>query len=502
MFLAIFGTVLAVLATGLLFVNVIAPNMYSYALVKGMRNDIEQFLSSQDIDLADYDLLKYSDSDELSEASLRQFARLMDKRITNQALQRLDMDDLLIWRLSSMSLRNAAIIEIYDAQDQLIYQPPLWMGQLVRDNRLPGGIDNFARFLSASQRTEDDWIKRSMPLSADGDYTMTVRINIADFNRNMTMIRGIFRNLLLVGMVMAAICSLILSRVITRPLKKLRNIAIQMEKMDFTCRYEGRRNDEIGQLGQTLNHMMDRLGTNLQQLQAELDKEKQSDRLRREFVAQVSHELKTPIAVVSNYVEALQDGMADSDEEQMRYYDIIEGECHKIGRMIHDLLDLSQMEAGTYRIQRDDFDMMQSLARICDKYREFLPSGITLCSELDDRPVMIHGDMLRMEQVVENLMTNALKHVSAEGEIQLIGHREGTMLHIQVINEGDSIPDDILPRVWEAFSKGSDEQGTGLGLSIVRNIINLHDGEYYVRNGQRHVVFGVRVPVASPLRED
>ena len=241
--------------------------------------------------------------------------------------------------------------------------------------------------------------------------------------------------------------------------------------------------------------MMDRLGTTISKLKAELQKEKRTDKLRREFVAQVSHELKTPIAIVSNYTEALLDGVADTKDEQDSYLNTIEDECRKMGHIINDLLDLSQMEAGTFKITKSKFNFKYLLDDLIGKYDHMTKGAYELKTEIKMEAAIMDGDELRIEQAISNLLSNAVKHTPHKGRISLSATIENNMAHVKIENDGPPIDEALLPHIWDSFAKGTDEKGAGLGLSIAKNIIELHGGEYYVRNNEKSVVFGIRLPL-------
>ena len=423
-------------------------------------------------------------------SELEEFLKNVDKE---KVVQTINIGNVL----SSLTISRGAIIEITDNDGNLIYQTPSWYQENLKSVRSHNeSSESIIKNPFLESLIEDnEWITSTTILPLDQDYTLKVRLDLRSFNQNILIFKKIFIYMIAVGGLFALLFSVILSFIVTRPLKEIKKIAEAMETMDFSVRYEKQRNDEIGQLGKTLNHMMDRLRTNIDKLNAELKKEKRTDKLRREFVAQVSHELKTPVAIVSNYTEALLDGVADSKEEQDSYLNTIENECHKMAHIINDLLDLSQMEAKTFSINKSQFECRGLLEDLIGKYENMIKGQFEFIKEINVDSAVLYGDELRIEQAVSNLLSNAVKHTKEGGYIKLSASKENSMLHIQVENQGEPIENEMLIHIWDSFVKGADEKGAGLGLSITKNIIELHGGEYYVHNLKGAVVFGIRLPL-------
>ncbi len=167
-----------------------------------------------------------------------------------------------------------------------------------------------------------------------------LQIPVVAIDEAISVLNVFFNYLMMVALTIAVILAFILSKNISSPICQLRKVADSIEKLDFDVKYEGKRADEIGQLGTRLNQISDTLQKNICDLHRELEKEKNIDRMRRRFVAQVSHELQTPITIISSYMEALSDGIVE-EEEIPGYYKVIEDESEKMSKIIKDLLQLS-----------------------------------------------------------------------------------------------------------------------------------------------------------------
>ena len=507
MFWLSFGTIVVVLLIGFIIIGVIAPRVYCTSVMNEIETSLVATIEYYDVNLNELYLNSlYEIEVEVyqpfdgngkssvfqSQSDIKEFLENIDQE---KVVQTINIRNVL----SSLTISRGAVIEITDADNNIIYQTPSWYQENLRSVRSYNATgDSIAKnpFLG-SLIVDNEWVAGTTILSLDQDYVLKVMLDLRSFNQNIVIFRKIFIYMIAVGGLFALLFSVILSFIVTRPLKELKKIAQAMETMDFTVRYDEVRDDEIGQLGKTLNHMMDRLHTNIDKLQAELQKEKRTDKLRREFVAQVSHELKTPVAIVSNYTEALLDGVADSKEEQDSYLNTIENECHKMTHIINDLLDLSQMEAGTFAINKSKFEFTDLLEDLIGKHENMIKGRVKFIQEINVNSAIMYADELRIEQAVSNLISNAVKHTKENGYIKLSASKENGMLHIQVENKGEPIDSKILIHIWDSFVKGADEKGAGLGLSITKNIVELHNGEYYVRNLEDSVVFGIRLPLCG-----
>jgi len=298
----------------------------------------------------------------------------------------------------------------------------------------------------------------------------------------------LFFTALILGMLLAAI----FSNTITKPLVKLNNTAKEMTSLNFDLKWDDNRKDEIGELGKTLNFLTDKLKKTFDELQLELKKEKNLERMRKQFVARVSHELQTPISLIRGYVEAIQDGMAASEEEKKEYFLTIEEEIDKLSTMVKDLLDLSQLESGNFKVRIESFDITALVLRTVERFSlianknnqiEFIITG----SEVE---LSVLADEYRIQQVLVNLLQNAVKNTKKQGKIEATIKDLKDKVWIGVYNEGEAINEEELKYIWESFYKGKENKdGVGLGLAIVKNVLELHQSSFGVSNLREGVLF-------------
>jgi signal transduction histidine kinase len=285
------------------------------------------------------------------------------------------------------------------------------------------------------------------------------------------------------------------SRSMSRPLRELNAIAAEMGKLNFSLQYNGNRRDEIGQLGGTLNALMKRLENTISQLKGELSKEKTLEKMRTQFTAQVSHELQTPLSVIKGYAEALADNLYAGEEAEDAYR-ILVNEAEKLSSMVDDLLNLSQIEAGAYVLNKQKFSLQAMFNKLDGRYRVFA----------DEKRIHLHinvpddascfGDEQRLEQAVNNILTNAMKHTPDDGNIFITLTQNEENIVITVENDGDPISKEDLPHIFESYYRGkSSARGTGLGLAITKHIITLHGGSITAANTKRGVLFEIILPL-------
>lgn len=295
----------------------------------------------------------------------------------------------------------------------------------------------------------------------------------------------------------------------TKPILELTDIAERMSNMDFNAKYVGKYHNEIGTLGDSINKMSSNLESTISELKSaniELKKDNEEkdkvDQLRREFVANVSHELKTPIALIQGYAEGLKEGIMD--KEDVDYYcDVIMDESSKMNQMVKQLINLNQLENGGDSLQVERFDLTTLIKNQVEKSDLVLKQNgikVTLPSE----PMFVWADEFKIEEVIMNFFSNAIHYCEAESgkRIDFSYEKEENSVKVNVFNTGNNIPEESLERIWDKFYKVDKARtrsygGSGIGLSIVKAIVDAHNqrcGAYNVNDG---VVFWFTIDVSD-----
>lgn len=295
----------------------------------------------------------------------------------------------------------------------------------------------------------------------------------------------------------------LLGRFISDPIDNICEMAYRAARLDFSRPCKITSKDEFGELADNLNKMSENLQDTLEKLEsanARLEKDVQWERKllteRKELTDNLSHEMKTPIGVIRAYAEGIQD---ETDEEKrQKYAEIIISETERMGALIETLLDLSALESGAVALAPERFDFVELVETIAGRLLIDMPeSDFTLQYELPEHKVFVSTDRQRMEQVLDNLIVNAKKNVSPKGILRLSLIEQDHMLHFSVYNQGASISQEKLPKIWEKFyrDKNAKYNGSGLGLAIVAQILSMQNLEYGAENVSDGVRFFFSIPI-------
>jgi signal transduction histidine kinase len=302
------------------------------------------------------------------------------------------------------------------------------------------------------------------------------------------------------AVIIIVILSLIYANMISKPLRKLNNTAVRIAEMDFSAKCDVNSEDEIGSLASTMNFLSQRLDKALNELrerniklQKDIEKERKLDRMRKDFVAGVSHELRTPISIISGYAEGLKDNIAD-DESKEFYLAVIMDEAEKMNTLVSDMLDLSQLESGNFKLTPQAFCIDELIKKCINKHMQFIQQKDININEILPDEVYVYGDIIRIEQVLTNFITNAIRYTNDGGNIEIRVFDDSNHCKVEIENKGENIPDNELESIWDKFykidkSRNRSLGGIGLGLSIVKNILMLHNSTFGVRNTEEGVCF-------------
>lgn len=292
----------------------------------------------------------------------------------------------------------------------------------------------------------------------------------------------------------------VFSSYITKPVKELSNIAERVAEMDFTARYTGNDKSEIGLLGNSINAMSEKLERNISQLksanielQKDIENKNKIDESRREFLSNISHELKTPIALIQGYAEGLKEGISDDPESMDFYCDVIMDEASKMNDMVRKLLTLNQMEWNEEPvIERFNVtELIQSV--IINNGIRTSQNGINVIFDQKE-PVYVWGDEYKIEEVVTNYFSNAINHCEFDKVIKVAIEKNEDTVRVSVFNTGKNIPEEDIPKIWDKFYKVDKARtreygGNGIGLSIVKAIMESNNSGYGVINHSNGVEF-------------
>ena len=312
----------------------------------------------------------------------------------------------------------------------------------------------------------------------------------ASLSNRFTLLFGV------ITIFLTALLTLLISGRFTKPIKEMNDITARMSKLDFSKSLQIHTKDELGELSKSINEMSYALGEAIGKLSQDIDKERELEKLRREFVANVSHELKTPVFLIQGYAEGLKTNLADNEERREFYCDVIMEETEKMDALIKELLDLSKLEQGNFTIKKEYFDIAADLKEELLKYNKiFKENEFYLAADIMASAV-IYADRQRCGQVITNFIMNAIHYADEKKEIKISleqNVREDKIV-FSVYNSSLLIGEEELPKLWQSFYKLNQARtrelnGTGLGLSIVRAILEAQNFSYGAYNTEGGVVF-------------
>jgi len=292
-----------------------------------------------------------------------------------------------------------------------------------------------------------------------------------------------------------------ITKKLTNPIVELNHIAQKMSSLDFSQRYMGKSKDEIGELGGSINTLSEKLEITINELveannklQSDIENERRIDTMRKEFISNVSHELKTPIALVQGYAEGLMININDDEESKNFYCEVIMDEARKMNRLVKELLELSILESGQEELELSTFEILPLIKLVVKKNMLLLKEKGIVPEVTVPEGIKINADYDKIERVVVNFLTNAINHVNEKGIIKLGSKLYENKARISVFNSGLHISDEDIDKIWTSFYKADKARtreygGTGLGLSIVKAIFERHGYKYGVENLEGGVEF-------------
>ncbi len=291
-----------------------------------------------------------------------------------------------------------------------------------------------------------------------------------------------------------------MTRKLTAPVEELNALSKRMAELDFDAEYTSGGTDEIGQLGANFNAMSHNLERAISELKSanihlekDIEEKEQIDEMRREFLSNVSHDLKTPIALIQGYAEGLKE-MSQDIENRDFYCDVIIDEASRMNRLVRQLLSLDQLENGSDNIEMLRFDISEMISGIVNSSALMTEQKKVEVINDFDRPVYVWGDQMMIEEAVTNYFTNALNHVEKEMKIHLTYSVRDDLVTVTVFNTGNPIPEEDIDRIWDKFYKADKARtrqygGSGIGLSIVKAIMERHGQKCWAENYDNGVAF-------------
>lgn len=341
----------------------------------------------------------------------------------------------------------------------------------------------------------------------DNGYLLYIRIPVTSIEESVKISNNFLYLMAGFTILISAVIVSFVTRKFADPILELNSIAKKMANLDFSHKYRiTDADDEINNLGKSINVMSDKLERTIKQLrrtnielEKDIEEKSKIDEMRKSFISDVSHELKTPIALIQGYSEGLLENV-NTDEESRRFYaEVILDETNKMDKLVKQLLELMTIEYGKREFNDNKFNVVELEQQIIIKSQVMLQEKDAKMELVSPEEINVIADDFYIEQVISNYVTNALKHVkevNGENYIKIYNevNVEKNKVRIKVFNTGDNIKEEDMARIWNRFfkadeSRNRDDGGTGIGLSFVKAIMNNYKNEYGVVNKENGVEF-------------
>lgn len=415
-------------------------------------------------------------------------------------------------------------VEIYSSAGRLLYPSITALPSGVQTiNDIVDYFANYQRNVSVIEQREEDGAVFQIQQDVNSGLQYLSYLAVLDDSRvveaftprstieiNASIANSLIWRVATVVILLAFLMVFWYSRKITNPIVDMNSVTKRMANMDFSHKCRVTRKDELGELGKSINLLSDTLDETLQDLKQknerlknDIEWERQQEQVRKEFISNVSHELKTPIAIIQGYAEGLEIGVADNPEAVSEYCKVIMDETVRMNEIVVELLELSKYEQGAYPLHCEAFGVRQFVDDMLGATRIlFEDKGIEAVNTID-ASLVGYGDVTKLEMVLSNYLGNAIAHVKEPYKIRISCEQKGRCLRVYVFNSGDPIAPEDLDQIWNSFyradkSHNRESNRFGLGLSIVRAIQNLHQMKYGVENVEGGVRFWFDIAAQPP----
>ncbi|MFT4005478.1 MAG: ATP-binding protein [Lacrimispora sp.] len=350
-------------------------------------------------------------------------------------------------------------------------------------------------------KRSDSYYLESWGYFSDNKTIFLISIPLASIRESVSLANRFLAYVGAVALFVGSCFIYLTTKRITSPILQLANLSEKMSALDFDAKYTGEEEDEIAVLGNSMNKLSDTLKGTIGQLrEANLELQKdiaekvKVDEMRKDFIANVSHELKTPIALIQGYAEGLMEGMAEDPDSRDYYCGVIVDEAGKMNQMVRQLLNLTALEFGSDSLNLERFELTELIRGVMNSAGILMQQKDAVVKLESCDPIYVYADEFKIEEVITNYLNNALNHLSGERKIVITAEDNGEEALVTVFNTGANIPEEDLPKLWTKFFKVDKAHtreygGSGIGLSIVKAIMDSHHKSCGVRNVQGGVEF-------------
>ena len=405
----------------------------------------------------------------------------------------------IVWNFSNEN----GFSNLHDSQMLLVQLGGVLFNKI--DSRVMERNDNYQVVEFRDNTQQVDYL--ALWGTVGNSYNIFIRSPLESIQETMGLF---FRFLLIVGIAVIAGGILFVwyfSRRLTEPLRELAVLSARMADLDFNAKYTSGGGGEIGGLGENFNIMSQKLENTISELknanfrlQQDIEQKEKMEKMRTDFMGNVSHELKTPIALIQGYAEGLKEGVSDDPESREFYCDVIMDEASKMNQMVKNLMTLNQLEFGDENVEFQRFDLTELIRGVLQSMEIMAQQKEAKVQFRQKDPVYVWADEFKAEQVVRNYVSNAFNHLDGDRVVDVKIIPAGEKVKVTVFNTGTPIPEEDVPHIWEKFYKVDKAHtreygGNGIGLSIVKAIMDSFHQEYGVNNYDNGVEFWFELDV-------
>ncbi|WFD11192.1 sensor histidine kinase [Tepidibacter hydrothermalis] len=364
---------------------------------------------------------------------------------------------------------------------------------------LDGEVINYS-YTDAFSGMENIVFVKPVIRNGDTEEMIFVISSLQQIDEAMIIMKEYYVYVFIAALLFILILAFVYSKMISAPLVKINKSAVKMANLDFSSYCDINSKDEIGSLANSLNSLSKNLNSTLNELKGankkleeDIEKEKKLEKMRKEFISSASHELKTPLGIIKGFAEGIKDGIYENKKEH--YLDVIIDETEKMNDLVLDMLELSKLESKSYKLNKEEFIIDKLIYEVIDKFKYHIQDKkINIKLDIEEKNILVYCDKRKIEQVIVNFFSNAIRHTEILGSINIGIRAQDMRICIHIENSGENIPKEKIDKIWDRFyrveeSRHRQSGGTGLGLSIIKNILELHESEYGVKNTDDGVSF-------------
>lgn len=399
------------------------------------------------------------------------------------------------------------------SEEQLSKGPPIDINDIDKDNKpseppfkieILEQIDASSTFLIAK---DSKFNINNLVLSGvlDNQDNIEIRIPVASIKANIKLINDF---LIIIGtliFIISLVVAYMISVNFTKPIREMNIATKKLRNLDFSAKCKVYSNDEMGQLAESINELSIELSDSISSINAknkelnhEIYEKNILDKKRKDLLNNVSHELKTPLALIQGYAEGLKVNITKSPEKSEFYTDVILGESKKMNELVETMLSTSQIDSGDLKLDTSSFNIISAIDAVISQLKELvIENNVSL--KFDSSEAMnVNADKLLIERVITNYLTNAIYHLSSPKIIKISTENLGDHIRVSCFNSADLISDEDLSFIWDGFYKVDkartrEKSGHGLGLSIVSSIMNAHNMPFGAEQVEGGIVFWFEV---------